>query len=350
LTANKPLTDGILSRFYIERAFPESKKKHAEQIVATIKNAFKDTIRNTKWMSERTQVRSIEKLDLMVSKIGYSSHNPDLRSPSSVYDYYRLLPISVTSYFTNIISSSRFKTRQNWQQVGARPGPHSRWDRTATSFNAYYNREHNEIVIPAGFMQEPAFYGPEVPSYLTYGAFGAIVGHEISHAFDSTGRYYDSSGARTDWWDTGSAAEFDNRTQCFIEQYDQFTILGDKVDPSTSFSVDGHLTLDENLADYSGLHAAFAAYQAHELLYPSKLLPGLAAYSREQLFFLAYGRYWCEKNRKQILLWRLKNDPHAPNFARVQGAVANELGFGAAWKCAGKSQFENKWVPRCVLW
>ena len=304
-------------------------------------------------MSEQTRNRSLKKLDLLVAKIGYPSHNPDLRNPSSVYDYYKTLSISLNSYFANVVSTSHFKVRQAWLTVGTSQRISDRWDRTATSFNAYYSRDHNEIVIPAGFMQEPAFYSHEVPSYLTYGAFGAIVGHEISHAFDSTGRLYDSSGARTNWWDMESAAEFDNRTLCFIKQYDEFLIPGENANSFTPFSVDGRMTLDENLADYSGLHAAFTAYKEHESLHPSKLLPGLTDYSREQLFFLAYGRYWCEKNRREILLWRLQNDAHAPNFARVLGAVANEPEFGEVWKCGSERQSDNtesQWLPRCFLW
>lgn len=79
---------------------------------------------------------------------------------------------------------------------------------TASTVNAYYNPAGNEIVFPAGIMQAPVFYDPSIPQYLSYGAFGSVSGHELSHAFDSTGRHYDETGNYTEWWDASTIKSF----------------------------------------------------------------------------------------------------------------------------------------------
>ncbi|KAI9745507.1 MAG: hypothetical protein M1818_001041 [Claussenomyces sp. TS43310] len=278
---------------------------------------------------------------------GYSTSNPDSRDPSSIQKYYKPLNISSSSYFNNTLSTARFKSYRFWQTFAGPSQPGNHWDRSSLSPNAYYSREHNEIVIPAGLMQEPAFYTPDLPSYLTYGAFGAIAGHELSHAFDATGRHYDYRGNYTEWWDAESISVFQSRTRCLIEQYNSFSIFQSYKDAASSpLYVNGTLTLDENLADTQGLKLAFLAWQSHEASHgPSQLLPGLENFTPTQLFFLSYSRFWCEKSRTENLKQRLKSDPYAPGFARIRGAaVENSEEFQLAFGCAREEG------PRCKMW
>ena len=155
---------------------------------------------------------------------------------------------------------------------------------TADTVNAYYNPPGNEIVFPAGIMQKPVFYAPTVPQYLSYGAFGSVSGHELSHAFDSTGRHYDETGNYTNWWDPSTVSAFQEKAQCFIDQYSDFTVSNPDGDP---LNVNGRLTLGENIADAGGLNAAFKAWKAVEAKKQSQLLPGLQHFSKEQMFFIS---------------------------------------------------------------
>lgn len=185
---------------------------------------------------------------------------------------------------------------------------------TAPTVNAYYNPPGNEIVFPAGIMQSPAFYGPSAPLYLAYGAFGAVSGHELSHAFDSTGRHYDENGNYTDWWDPKTVKAFEERAQCFVDQYSKFPVQGpgDKV-----LHVNGRLTLGENIADAGGLTASFHAWKKHDEAKSDAHLPGLTAFSKEQLFFISYGNWWCSKTTKEAAEKAIYSDPHAPKSARI---------------------------------
>lgn len=162
-------------------------------------------------------------------------------------------------------------------------------------------------------MQAPVFYDPSIPKYLSYGAFGAVAGHELGHAFDSSGRYYDQIGNYTDWWDESTITAFKSKTDCFVKQYQNYTI------PTKNgpLPINGKLTLGENVADSSGLHAAFQSWRRRDEETPDLLLPGLQDFTKEQIFFLAYGLTWCGKTREEQMIQRLYSDPHSPDFVRI---------------------------------
>lgn len=133
-------------------------------------------------------------------------------------------------------------------------------------------------------------------------------------AFDSTGRHYDETGNYTDWWDAQTVSAFEERAQCFIDQYSNFTVPGPGDKP---LHVNGRLTLGENIADAGGVGAAYFAWRKRDEASPDPLLPGLAAFTKDQLFFISYGNWWCGKITKEAAEEAIYNDPHAPHSARV---------------------------------
>jgi len=212
---------------------------------------------------------------------------------------------------------------------------------TAPTVNAYYNPPLNEIVFPAGILQMPFFSG-ELPEYVSYGAFGATAGHELTHGFDDNGAKYDDEGRYRDWWDNSTTIRFQNKTQCFVKQYEQYWVEGldgEKV------PLNGKLTLGENIADSGGLNAAYRAWKKRESS-PTAVnsqLPGLEKFTNDQLFFISYGNSWCEKARKEALLQQVYSDPHAPADKRVIGPVDNSEEFKKAFNCPVKK-------ATCDLW
>ena len=133
-------------------------------------------------------------------------------------------------------------------------------------------------------------------------------------AFDSSGRHYDETGNYTDWWDEKTIAAFEERAQCFVDQYSEFTVpSGHDAKP---LHVNGRLTLGENIADAGGLTAAFHAWKKRDENSPDPVLPGLSTFSKEQLFFISYGNWWCSKSTNEAAEAAIYNDPHAPKPAR----------------------------------
>jgi endothelin-converting enzyme len=133
-------------------------------------------------------------------------------------------------------------------------------------------------------------------------------------AFDSTGRHYDENGNYTNWWDDKTVEGFEERAQCFIDQYSNYTVTGPD---GKVLHVNGRLTLGENIADAGGLTASFHAWKKHDESKPDLLLPGLDAFTKEQLFFISYGNWWCGKTTKEAAEQAIYNDPHAPKSARI---------------------------------
>ncbi|KAK2806127.1 hypothetical protein FQN51_008081 [Onygenales sp. PD_10] len=329
----------ILSGVYIEKAFSEESKKFGDQIVSDIKERFVDKLNNTDWISSDVRDTAIEKVGNIVQKIGYSTESPDVRDPEDIKEYYSSLSIANNTFFDNSVAAASFYNKREWSKLG-KPTDRDEWVMTMPTVNAYYNPPGNEIVFPAGIMQTPIFYPKAVPQYLTYGAFAAVAGHELTHAFDSTGRNYDQNGKLTDWWDNKTETEFVKRSDCFVEQYSKFTITNPD---GEELHVNGDLTLGENIADAGGLKAAFQAWKIHDKATPNQKLPGMDKFTKEQIFFLSYGSTWCGKSTAERSETRIFTDPHAPPFARILGTTANSPDFREAFNCPVKE-------PTCDLW
>ncbi|KAJ5761013.1 hypothetical protein N7520_008169 [Penicillium odoratum] len=329
----------ILSRFYVLDSFSEESKKLGDQVVSDIKERFVFTLDQTAWMSPDVRKLGIQKVENIVQKIGYPTKSPNVLDPQDVEKYYAALDVSNTTYFENEVAVAKFDLVNEWSKLG-KPTNRDEWDMTASTVNAYYNPPGNEIVFPAGIMQPPSFWGPSVPLYLTYGAFGSVSGHELSHAFDSTGRHYDETGNQTNWWDDKTVQAFEKRAQCFVDQYDNYTVEGPG---GKVLHVNGRLTLGENIADAGGLTASFHAWKKHDDAKADLHLPGLDDFTKEQLFFVSYAKAWCSKTTSEAAEQAIYTDPHAPKSARIIETMANSREFKEAFQCPEKK-------PVCQIW
>lgn len=329
----------ILSKFFVEKAFSEEAKQFGDQIVSDIKAQFIKKLRGAEWMSKDVRDLGIEKVHNIIQKIGYPTKSPDIRDSAALKEYYAAVNITSTAFFGNALSIAKFTIEREWSALG-KPTNRDEWGMTADTVNAYYNPAGNEIVFPAGIMQSPVFYDPGIPQYLSYGAFGSVSGHELSHAFDSMGRHYDETGNFTDWWDDSTVEAFKDKAQCFVNQYHKFTVPDPNGEP---LHVNGRLTLGENIADSGGVNAAFAAWKDAEGKKPGQLLPGLQTFTKEQVFFISYANWWCGKTRPETAVNLVYRDPHAPTRARILGTMANSPDFRKSFSCPVKE-------PTCELW
>ena len=128
------------------------------------------------------------------------------------------------------------------------------------------------------------------------------------------GRFFDANRNMTDWWDASTITNFEQKSKCFIKQYNHFSVTNPN---GQSFHLDGALTLDENLADDRGLRSAFRAWQTRDKMHPDPKIVGLERFSKEQIFFLSYGKFWCSKMRAEALQTYVRSNVHAPDFARI---------------------------------
>jgi putative endopeptidase len=177
--------------------------------------------------------------------------------------------------------------------------------------NAYYNPLQNEVVFPAGILQPPFFY-EDADDAVNYGAIGTVIGHEITLGFDDNGSRFDDRGRRRNWWTDEDRAEFEKRAEVVVEQFSGFEVGDDQ-------TVNGRLTLGENIADLGGLKIAYDAFE--------RTLDGhgeeLGGLSPRQRFFLSYGTIWRMNYSAEYLRMLANVDVHAPNPFRVNGPLAN---------------------------
>jgi putative endopeptidase len=183
----------------------------------------------------------------------------------------------------------------------------------------------NDINFPAGILQ-PNFYDPKADDAVNYGHIGAVIGHELTHGFDDQGKKFDPHGNLADWWTPEDTKNFEAKTDCLVNEYNQFI-------PVDDLHVNGKLTLGENTADNGGLLLAYMAYldrEKQKSIDPSQKLDG---YTGPQRFYIAYAQNYCSNDRPEALRTQVQTDPHSPTQFRANGPIVNQPGFAAAFSC-----------------
>lgn len=336
----------MAGRYFVKEAFPPSARDKAAYIIKSIVASFKARLPELSWLDKETREAAEVKADHVLVKVGYPD-SPNTTDASSIARYFDGYTVKSSDHFGNRLRSSIWLTQKDLAQSG-RKLDKLRWDMFPAEVNAYYNPGGNEIVFPAGILQEP-YFNVDWPEYMQFGAFGAVSGHELSHAFDPTGRLYDENGYLRDWWSKETAKEFESRQHCLMNQYGNRTL-----DDGTGkkLPLNPKLTIGEDVADAGGVAQSFQSWKksAKEAVQANGLLPGLNKYSREQLFFIAYGITWARNARPEEILRRIRTDPHSPNPWRVNGVMTNFEPFYEAFGCkAGDGMFTPK-EERCQIW
>ena len=286
---------------YVAQHFPPVAKKRMEDLVANLKLAMADRIRNNNWMSADTKTAALEKLTKMDVMVGY---------PDKWRDY-SALKLTPTDLYGDVVQATRLNGDYQMSFIG-KPVDRKLWGMTPQTVNAYNSGLTNQIVFPAGMLQPP-YFDPNADPAVNYGAIGAVIGHEISHGFDDQGRKIDADGKVRDWWTPADAERFNAEAKKFGEQYAKLEILpGAHVNPE--------LTMGENIADLAGLYVAYDAY--HRSL-GGKEAPVIGGLTGDQRFFLAFAQAWRSKWRDDFLRNVMNTDPHSPDRARVLVPLAN---------------------------
>ncbi|GLH14402.1 Endothelin-converting enzyme 1, partial [Gryllus bimaculatus] len=195
-----------------------------EEILSDIRKSFQTLVRDAQWMDRETQDATIDKMFAVTSFIGY----PEWVKHPEVLDHrYEGLQMDSKKYLMNYVNVKSFTVKQIIDSLGVNDSkePPDLWETIdPIQVNAFYTRLTNSIVIPAGILQRPFFRRGH--GALSYGAIGAILGHELTHGFDSEGRKYDKHGRHSSWWSEDSVDEYNRRAECFVRQYGRFRMPG----------------------------------------------------------------------------------------------------------------------------
>jgi len=288
---------------YVRRHFPPQARQRMQTLVANLVEAYRQSIAALDWMGPATRERALVKLSRFTPKIGY---------PETWKDYSRLR-IDRTDLLGNVRRAGAWHTDHELDKIGE-PVDRGEWFMTPQTVNAYYHPRLNEIVFPAAILQPP-FFDAEADDAANYGGIGAVIGHEIGHGFDDQGSRYDGAGNLVDWWDAADRAEFDTRAQALIAQYDALCPRG--LDGRT---VNGALTVGENIGDLGGLTIALKAYR---IALDGAQPPVLEGFTGGQRVLIAWAQLWRALTRDEEAIRRLAIDPHSPPELRCNAVVTN---------------------------
>ncbi|MEZ4778185.1 MAG: M13 family metallopeptidase [Flavobacteriaceae bacterium] len=319
-----------LGKLYVDEMFPPEAKKKAEDMIANVIDAFKKRIQKLDWMSDTTKLKAIEKLDKFTVKIGY---------PDKWKDYSTMAVKPGNNYYQNMLAVKQWDFKENLDKINE-PVDRTEWGMSPQTVNAYFNPFNNEIVFPAAILQPP-FYDYKADEAVNYGGIGAVIGHEISHAFDDSGSRFDANGNLVNWWTEADLNQFTERVNKLAEQYDRIEVLD-------SVFINGKFTSGENIGDLGGL---LGAYDGLQKFYKETGRPeNIDGFTGEQRFFMSWATVWRTKQREEALRTQIQTDPHSPGRYRATQPLLNIDAFYEAFNIKEGDGMYIKPEDRVRIW
>lgn len=352
------LVNGVLGeavgRVYVQRHFSPTAKSRMDTLVSNLLAAYRTSIETLDWMTESTRQEALRKLGSFTPKIGYPDQWKD----------YSDLEIRPDDLVGNIVRTAAFERAELIRKAG-QPVEKHEWLMTPQTVNAYYHPLRNEIVFPAAILQPP-FFDESAEDAINYGGIGSVIGHEIGHGFDDKGSTADGDGRLRNWWTDEDRAAFEQRTEQLVSQYDGLVPeqLADRPEPPT---VNGRMTLGENIGDLGGLSIAYKAWELSRGVQEAADEPGEArdhvsvdpeaftgtdddGFTPAQKLFLSWSFIWQQKARDETTAQRLAIDVHSPNEFRANQTARNVDAFHEAF---GTTERDRMWLApedRVRIW
>ncbi len=311
-----------LGKLYVETYFAQSSKQDIENMVQEIIQIYEKRINTLTWMSESTKANAVKKLKTMQIKIGYPETWP------TFLDQVDIVPKEKGgNIVANCLAVSTAMENYQKAQLG-KPVDKTQWEMVPQTVNAYYNPLANEIVFPAGILQAP-YYNPQASRESNLGGIGMVIGHEISHAFDTNGSQYDEQGNVRNWWTAADNEKFKQLAAKVADYYNSQEIL-------PGVFVNGELTVTENIADLGGMACVL------DIAGPDN--PNLKD------LFANYAHIWANISTEQDIKNRILTDVHSPGKIRTNGVLSC---FEVFYDTYGIKETDGMYVPpekRVQIW
>jgi len=308
--------------YYAHKYFGPKAKADVEQMVRNMIKVYQQRLENNDWLGKATREKAVLKLSKLELHVGY----PEKIDPIE-YKYQVTPHGEGGTLFANVNQFIRITKEYRYAELG-KPVDRTRWDMSANTVNAYYDPSKNMIVFPAAILQAP-FYSLEQSASANYGGIGAVIAHEISHAFDNNGSQFDEFGNLNNWWTDEDRKSFDKLADKMIAEFDGIPFAGGKVN--------GKLTVSENIADAGGLSCANEAAK-NEGDYDLKD------------FFINWARVWRMKATKEYMQLLLNIDVHAPHELRANVQVKNLNDFYTTFNVSSNDKMYLPEDKRVKIW
>ena len=310
LAAIERVAGEALSELYVPVALPTETRARVVALIEQIMAALKRRLAVVPWMDPETRATALRKADTFRPRIGHPERWPDWSG----------LHTESCGYLRNLRAATAFAQRNELARLAA-PVDSARWRMTAQTVDAYHDVMNNDIAFSAALLQPP-YFDVQADDALNYGALGAVIGHEISHAFSAESSQFGLDGSLQGWWSDGDRQRAAALSARLAAQFDRQHVDG--------LSLNGQLTANENVADLSGLAIALDALEHATRNQTDPLLHGL---TRRQLFFLSWGMLYRELHTPERLRRDLETDVHAFGPPRADVGPANMPAYAEAFQC-----------------
>ena len=308
-----------LGLWYAGQKFSPEAKADVEHKVATMIDVYKKRLTTADWLAQETRDKAIVKLNVITPHIGYPEKLPETYAKKIIDE-----SLSLVENARNLAKISIAHSWSKWNQ----PVDRSEWHMPAHMVNAYYDPQQNQIVFPAAILQAP-FYSLEQSSSANYGGIGAVIAHEISHAFDTNGASFDENGSLNNWWTDADYEAFTKRTDKIVDQFDGLDSYGAKVN--------GKLTVSENVADLGGVACALEAAKQDD------------DFSARD-FFINFATIWRMKARDEYMQMLASIDVHAPGKLRTNVTLTNFDEFHEEFDIKAGDPMWRAPEDRVIIW
>lgn len=309
----------VAGDYYGKKYFGPQAKADVHHMVEQMVKVYKGRLASNTWLSKATREKAILKLDKLGIQVGYPDKIPALYDKLKVDEQESLI---ANLNQLAVVASKEMFARWN------KPVDRMRWEMSAATVNAYYHPFKNIIVFPAAILQAP-FYSLKQTSSQNYGGIGAVIAHEISHAFDNNGALFDEYGNLNNWWTPEDSAHFKKLAQKMIDEFDGLPIAGQKVN--------GKLTVSENIADGGGLSCALEAAKKEDDFNAKE-------------FFINWATIWRMKATQQYEQLLLSIDVHAPQKLRANVQAQNQADFYTAFDIQPGDKMYKAPEDRVNIW
>ena len=284
------LASGLYSEpvglYYGEKYFGEEAKKDITEIVQQIVATYQKRIATNDILEQATKDKAILKLSKMGLKLAY---------PDRVEEIYSKLIFDESKSLFDIVSTlKRIRLEDNFSKLGSEVD-RTHWAMPGHMVNACYDPFVNDITFPAAILQPP-FYSINQTRSENLGGIGAVIGHEISHAFDSNGAKCDELGNLNNWWTKSDERKFNKKVQAMIKQFDGIQLPWGVCN--------GKFTVSENIADNGGMAVTL------------DIMSNSEGVSFEE-YFSNWARVWCVKAKPEYQALLLQVDVHGPAYLRA---------------------------------
>ena len=306
------------------RTFVSAKlKEEVTKLTTQIKDVAEQQLGTLEWLHERTREEAQEKIKNLFLSIAYPENFAHLVHP---YNHVKLYEnCSVQNTF--LLSSIEFL--HSIHLTGRRINPHE-WTDSVFEVNAYYYTEGNRLILPSGILLWPFFHIGASYGW-NYGGIGAVIGHEMTHAFDVDGKDYDHEGNKRTWWTKKDNETYKQRTKTIQALYSETTYFGKHLD--------GELTLSENIADLGGLRLALNALKT---ILEKEQIQGEKRKDQFRDFFTSFAVSWRTKDKREKALQSLFTDVHSPASVRVNNIVCQ---FEEWYECFNIKPSDSLYIP-----